>query len=151
MSLLSILPDRLCEWYSDMAQFAGYSFCTQFPVNSKTTPLEKPVIVFGAKSIRVLDNTTDETGTIITDSRIANSEFTIGIHVPRSLGGTGCYSLFDKVIELLLFNTSLSISNATSEEIEYIRNTDSLFLKASFTIRETLERDKANKESFTIE
>lgn len=151
MSLLSILPDRLCEWYSDMTQFAGYSFCTQFPVNSKTTPLEKPVIVFGAKSIKVLDNTTDETGTIITDSRIANSDFTVGIHVPRSLGGTGCYNLFDSVIELLLFNTSLSISNVISEEIEYIRNTDSLFLKACFTIRETLERDKANKESFTIE
>lgn len=151
MSLLSILPDRLCEWYSDMTQFTGCSFCTQFPVNSKTTPLEKPVIVFGAKSIKVLDNTTDETGTIITDSRIANSDFTVGIHVPRSLGGTGCYNLFDSVMELLLFNTSLSIYNVTSEEIEYIRNTDSLFLKVCFTIRETLERDKSNKESFTIE
>ena len=151
MSLLSILPDKLCEWFSDLNEFSGYSFCTQFPVNSKTTPLVKPVIVFGAKSIKVLDNTTDETGTIITDSRIANSDFTVGIHVPRSLGGTGCYNLFDSIIELLLFNTSFSISSVSSEEIEYIRNTDSLFLKASFTIRETLERDKSNSSVLTID
>ncbi len=151
MSLLSILPDKLCEWYSDLPTFSDCSFCTQFPVNSKTTPLEQPVVVFGAKSIKVLDNTTDETGTIITDSRIAESKFTIGIHVPRGLGGTGCYSLFDSIVELLLFNSSFSISEVTSEEIEYIRNTDSLFLKSVFTISETLERDESSTASFTIE
>ena len=151
MSLLSILPDKLCEWYSDLPTFSDCSFCTQFPVNSKTTPLEQPVVVFGAKSMKVLDNTTDETGTIITDSRIAESKFTIGIHVPRGLGGTGCYSLFDSIVELLLFNSSFSISEVTSEEIEYIRNTDSLFLKSVFTISETLERDESSTASFTIE
>ena len=151
MSLLSTLPDRLCEWYSDLPSFSDCSFCTQFPVNSKKTPLEKPVVVFGAKSIRVLDNTTDETGTVITDSRIAQSKFTIGIHVPRSVGGTGCFQLFDSIVELLLFNTSFSISDITSDELEYIRNTDSLFLKTVFTISETLERDKNSTVSFTIE
>ncbi len=151
MSLLSILPDKLCEWYADLPAFSKCSFCTQFPVNSKTTPLEQPVVVFGAKSIKVLDNTTDETGTIITDSRIAQSKFTVGIHVPRGLGGSGCYSLFDSIVEILLFNTSFSISEVTSEEIEYIRNTDSLFLKSVFTISETLERDESNTASFTIE
>lgn len=151
MSLLSILPDKLCEWYSDLPSFSDCSFCTQFPVNSKTTPLEKPVVVFGAKAIKVLDNTTDETGTIITDSRIAESEFSIGIHVPRSVGGTGCFSLFDSIIELLLFNTSFSVSDVTSDEIEYIRNTDSLFLKCVFKISETLERDESNKSWLSIE
>ena len=120
-------------------------------MNSKTTPLEKPVVVFGAKAIKVLDNTTDETGTIITDSRIAESEFSIGIHVPRSVGGTGCFSLFDSIIELLLFNTSFSVSDVTSDEIEYIRNTDSLFLKCVFKISETLERDESNKSWLSIE
>lgn len=151
MSLLSVLPDKLCEWFSDLTMFSDCSFCTQFPVNSKTTPLEKPVVVFGAKSINVLDNTTDETGTIITDSRIAETRFTIGVHVPRSLGGTGCFSLFDSIIEILLFNTSFSISGVDSQEIEYIRNTDSLFLKAVFTISETLERDDSITAAFALE
>lgn len=151
MSLLSVLPDKLCEWFSDLTMFSDCSFCTQFPVNSKTTPLEKPVVVFGAKSINVLDNTTDETGTIITDSRIAETRFTIGVHVPRALGGTGCFSLFDSIIEILLFNTSFSISGVDSQEIEYIRNTDSLFLKAVFTISETLERDDSITAAFALE
>ena len=141
MSLISTLPDTLCEWFSDLNDFSDCSFCTQFPVNSKTTPLEKPVVVFGSKSIKVLDNTTDETGTIITDSRIAESDFSIGIHVPRNSGGTGCYSLLDSIVDRLLFNTSLSISGVVSEEIEYIRNTESLYLKVVFKINETLQRN----------
>ena len=116
--------------------------------NSVAVPV---VHAIAEEIIKVLDNTTDETGTIITDSRIANSDFTVGIHVPRGLGGSGCYNLFDSIIELLLFNTSFSISSVSSEEIEYIRNTDSLFLKASFTIRETLERDKTNASVLTID
>lgn len=145
MSLISTLPDTLCEWFSDLNDFSGCSFCTQFPVNSKTTPLEKPVVVFGADSIKVLDNTTDETGTIITDSRIAESKFTIGIHIPRNMGGTGCFGLSDEIVDMLLFNTSLSISGIDSDEIEYIRNTDSLYLRVVFTINETLH----SKENYT--
>ena len=141
MSLISTLPDMLCEWFSDFNEFSDCAFCTQFPVNSKTTPLEKPVIVFGSKSIKVLDNTTDETGTIITDSRMAESDFSIGIHVPRNSGGTGCYSLLDSIVDRLLFSTSLSISGVVSDEIEYIRNTESLYLEVVFTINETLQRD----------
>lgn len=148
MSLISTLPDKLCEWYSDQRDFSNCSFCTQFPVNSKTTPLEKPVIVFGADSIKVLDNTTDETGTIITDSRIAELKFTIGIHVPRGLGGSGCYSLFDSIMDLLLFNTSLSISGIVSSDIEYIRNTDSLYLKTVFTVNETLQSSENYSNPF---
>ena len=139
MSLISTLPDTLCEWFSDLNEFSDCSFCTQFPVNSKTTPLEKPVVVFGSKSIKVLDNTTDETGTIITDSRVAESDFSIGIHVPRHSGGTGCYALLDSIVDMLLFNTALSISGVVSDEIEYIRNTESLYLKIVFTINETLQ------------
>lgn len=145
MSLISKLPDTLCEWFSDLNDFSDCSFCTQFPVNSKTTPLEKPVVVFGADSIKVLDNTTDETGTIITDSRIAETKFTIGIHMPRNMGGTGCFGLFDEIMDMLLFNTSLSISGIVSDEIEYIRNTDSLYLRVVFTINETLQ----SKENYT--
>ncbi len=143
MSLIAKLPDQLCEWYSDMNEFSDCSFCTQFPVNSKTTPLENPVVVFGAKGISVLDNTTDETGTIITDSRVAESKFTIGIHVPRSRGGAGCYDLFDSIVDILLFNTSVAVSGITTDEIEYIRNTDSLYLRAVFTTNETLQSSGA--------
>lgn len=150
MSLISVLPDKLCEWFSDLNEFSGCSFCTQFPVNSKTTPLESPVIVFGADTMTVLDNTTDETGTIITDSRIAETKFSIGIHVPRSQGGTGCYTLYDSVIELLLFNTSFAVSGITTENIEYIRNTDSLYLKVVFTVSETIESSSTSTASFTL-
>lgn len=150
MSLISVLPDKLCEWFSDLNEFSDCSFCTQFPVNSKTTPLEAPVVVFGADSITVLDNTTDETGTIITDSRIAEIKFSIGIHVPRSQGGVGCYTLFDEIVELLLFNTSFAISGVTSENIEYIRNTDSLYLKVIFTVSETIDGSSASTAEFTL-
>ncbi len=140
MSLISTLPDRLCEWFSDMNEFSDYSFSTQFPAGSKATPLTKPVIVFGTKSIEILDNTTDETDTIITDSRIAQTQFSIGIHVPRTEGGTGCNAIFDRIMDLLLFNTSLLICNVKSDEIGYIRNTDSLYMNTVFTVSETIDK-----------
>lgn len=150
MSLITTLPDKLCEWFSDMNEFSGCSFCTQFPVNSKATPLEKPVVVFGTDSLTVLDNTTDETGTVITDSRMAQVKFSMGIHVPRSQGGTGCNSLLDRLSELILFNTSLAISGVKTENIEYIRNTDSLYLRAVFTTAETLLRGENYPSALTV-
>ena len=140
MSLITILPDRLCEWFSDMNEFSGYSFCTQFPSGSKATPLTKPVIVFGMQSVEILDNTTDETGTIITDSRIAQKQFSIGIHVPRSEGGASCGEILDRLLDLLIFNTSLYISSVKSDEVQYIRNTDSLYMSTVFTTVETIAK-----------
>lgn len=150
MSLISSLPDRLCEWFSDMNEFSDYSFSTQFPAGSKATPLTNPVIVFGTKSIEILDNATDETDTIITDSRIAQTQFSIGIHVPRNEGGTGCNTIFYRIIDLLLFNTSLLICNIKTDEIEYIRNTDSLYMNTVFTVSETIEKGSNYPAAFSI-
>ena len=150
MSLMTTIPDKFCEWFSDMNEFSDCSFCTQFPVNSKATPLIKPVIVFGTDSIKVLDNTTDETGTVITDSRTAQIKFSMGIHVPRSHGGTGCNTLFDRLTDLIIFNTTLAIIGIQTESIEYIRNTDSLYLKAVFTTEETLVRGENYPSALTF-
>lgn len=150
MALMTVLPDRLTEWFADMADFEGCTFCTQFPAESKITPLDKPVVVFGAESIHVLDNTTDETGTIITDSRMAKSKFSIGIHMPRNEGGVVCNSLLEEILDLLLFDTSLAISDVQSYAIEYIRNTDSLYLKTVFTVSETLERGTSYPPKLTV-
>ena len=150
MSLISELPHRLCEWFSDLNEFSDCSVCTQFPGNSKATPLEKPVLVFGAKSVKVFDNVTDETGAIITGSRIADADFSIGIHVPRSMGGAECFSILDSVTDRLLFSTDLAINSIVSDSIEYIRNTDSLFLELVFTVTETLKSDEKPGKKFTV-
>ncbi|MBQ8209371.1 MAG: hypothetical protein IJZ35_02170 [Clostridia bacterium] len=140
MSLITKLPDRLCEWFSDMAEFSTYTFCTTFPSSTKATPLTKPVVVFGTKSVEILDNAIDETGSIITDSRIAEEKFSISIHVPRANGGVACCEILDRLMDLLLYATPLQISNIESAETKYIRNTDSLNLTASFTVSETINK-----------
>ena len=140
MSLISTLPDRLCEWFSDMAEFSPYTFCTTFPASTKATPLSKPVIVFGIKSIEVMDNAINETGTIITDSRIAEEKFSVSIHVPRGQGGVACCNILDRIIDLLLYATPLKISGIESDEPNYIRNTDSINLNASFTVCESFNK-----------
>ena len=140
MSLITTLPDKLCTWFSGMSEFSDCSFCTQFPSGSKAIPLEKPVIVFGIDSFSVFDNTTDETGSIITDSRTGQVKFSVGIHIPRNQGGIGCCSLLDRITDLILFDTSLEISNLQTENTEYVRNTDSLYLRAVFTTKETIHR-----------
>lgn len=140
MSLITTLPDRLCEWFSDMSEFSNYSFCTAFPTDSKATPLTNPVIVFGISSLVILDNTTDESGTVATDSRLAQEVFSISIHTPRSEGGGGCNAILDRIIDLILFDTPLIIIGVESTETTYVRNTDSLNLKASFTVTQTIEK-----------
>ena len=140
MSFISTLPDRLCEWFTDMAEFSGYTFCTTFPSGAKATPLTKPVVVIGMKSINILDNTVNETGTLVTDSRIAEEEYLLNIHVPREEGGNTCCLILDKLIDLILYATPLKISNIQSSETKYIRNTDSINLNATFTITETIDK-----------
>lgn len=140
MSYISTLPDRLCEWFSDMGEFSTCTFCTTFPSTEKATPLSKPIVVFGTKSINVLDNAIDETGSLITDSRIAEEKFSISIHVPRTRGGVACCEILDRLIDLLLYATTLRISNISSTETAYIRNTDSLNLNATFTITQSIDK-----------
>lgn len=140
MSYISKLPDRLCGWFADMAEFSSYTFCTTFPIGSKATPLTKPIVVFGTESINILDNTINETGSLVTDSRIAEEKYSIGIHVPRAAGGVACCELLDRIIDLILFATPLQVSNIESSEITYVRNTDSLNLNASFTVSETINK-----------
>ena len=150
MSLISELPHRLCEWFSDLNEFSDCSVSTKFPIKSKTTPLDKPVLVFGAKSVKVFDNVTDESGAVITESYIADVDFSIGIHVPRSMGGSVCFSILDSVTDRLLFSTNLAISSIVSDSLEYIRNTDSLFLELVFTVNETLKSDGKSGKDFTV-
>lgn len=150
MSLITKLPDALCEWFSDMTDFSGCTFCTQFPAQSKITPIENPVIVFGTKSMKVLENTTDETGAVITDSRIAELTFSVGIHVPRTVGGQRCNRLLDEITDMLIFNTPLSVSEIKSSETEYLRNTDSLYLSATFTVCESLKRQSVYPPKLVI-
>lgn len=140
MSLISSFPDELCELFSDLNDFTHCSFCTQYPVHSKATPLKNPIVVFGSESIKILSNTTDETNSVITDTRIAETSYTIGIHMPRDMGGTGCFSLLDEIIDVLLFHTNFGIKELSSEKLEYIRNTDSLYLRVVFSVDETLIR-----------
>lgn len=140
MSLITTLPDRLCEWFSDMNEFTDCSFSTQYPAKLKATPLSKPVIVFGIKSIEVFDNTTDESDSIIVNSRKVEEKFTIGIHVPKNVGGSELGYILDRIIDLLIFDTSLYIKSIESDEPVYIRNTDSIYLESVFTTTETIEK-----------
>lgn len=151
MSIITTLPDRLSEWFSDMTDFTDCTFCTQFPSSSKITPLSKPVVVFGIGSICVLKNTTDETGETITDSRVCEEVFSVNIHVPRSDGGSKCSAILDKVIDMLLFNSPLSISTIKSETPKYIRNTDSIVLQTSFTVSDTLKRGRVYPSPLKID
>ena len=140
MSLYVKLPDRLCEWFSDMAEFSDYCFCTTFPATVRATPLTKPVVVFGTKSIEILDNSIDETGSVVRDSRIAVDTFSISIHVPRESGGTECCSVLNRIIDLLLYATPLEITGFDSTATTYVRNTDSLNLNATFTLSENINK-----------
>ncbi len=140
MSLISVLPNRLCEWFSDMAEFSIYTFCTTFPATTKATPITKPVIVFGTKSIEILDNSIDETGSIITDSRVTQEQYSISIHVPRGKGGITCCQILDRIIDLLLYATPLNISSIKASDPTYIRNTDSVNLNATFTVSESIDK-----------
>lgn len=150
MSIITTLPDRLAEWFSDMTDFTDCTFSTQFPSSSKITPLSKPVIIFGIGKINVLKNTIDESGETITDSRVCEEEFTVNIHVPRSEGGAKCSELLDKIIDMLLFNTLLSVCTIKSETPRYIRNTDSIVLESTFTVSDTLKQANEYPPSLII-
>lgn len=150
MSLMSSLPDKLCEWFSDMNEFSDCSFCTQFPAGFKATPLTNPIIVFGTKSIEVPELSYEEDIAVNPDVRKVTEQFSVGIHVPRHAGGTYCNAVFERIADQLLFNTSIAIAGITAGEVEYIRNTDSLFMNMIFTVSGTMKKGEYYSAAFEL-
>lgn len=151
MSLMTSLPDKLCEWFSDMNEFSDCSFCTQFPSGFKATPLTKPIVVFGTKSIEIPELSYEEDVVVDPDIRKVVEQFSVGIHVPRSAGGSYCNAVFERITDQLLFNTSMEIVSITAQEVEYIRNTDSLYMNMIFTVSETMEKGTDYSAAFVME
>lgn len=151
MSYITSLPDRLCEWFSDMYEFEDCSFCTQFPSQIKETPLMKPVVVFGMKSIEIPEIQNDEASEPDSEGRNVNEEFSAGIYVPRSKGGAYCNYILSRIADQLLFNTELEIRKIKTEETVYVRNPDSLFMELVFTVSETLHKGTDYPEPFVFE
>lgn len=148
MSYITSLPDRLCEWFSDMYEFSDCSFCTQFPSQVKETPLIKPVVVFGLNGI---ETQSDEIVLPESESRKVNEEFSVGIYVPLNKGGAYCNYILSRIADQLLFNTSLEIRKITATETVYVRNPDSLFMSLIFTVTETLYKGTDYPEPFVFE
>lgn len=133
MTLFNMMPDRLCEWFSDKREFDDCSFCVRFPPGFKSTPITKPVVTIGIKSIDVVYRESDGS-----KGRAVQEKYSVGIYVPRSMGGSYCTFIFERLARQLLFNNDIYIYRMTAGEVEYVRDTDSLFMEAVFETQEGL-------------
>ncbi len=141
MSYIQTLPDKLCEWFSDMREFSDCSFCTCFPNDSQAYPLIKPIIVFGLSSVKINSEAENAVNTLTV--RTAEEEFFIDINIPRLNSGTACTDILGRVIELLLFGLPVRVMSLNTEKIKYERDTDSLLIHTVFTINEALKNDSS--------
>lgn len=107
-----------------------------YPLGQKASPLKKPVVVFGTKSIDVLEKSVNEAGAVISDRRYAELTFSIGIHMPKSVGSVLSYSAIYRIIDVLLFATDLNIVKINTSQMEYLRNTDSLYMECEVIVKD---------------
>ncbi|MCD7774025.1 MAG: hypothetical protein LUG85_00955 [Clostridiales bacterium] len=148
----SELPDKLCQWFSDMSGFSDCVFTTQFPAETKDAPIIKPVVAIGVQSVSIADYESEDSSTVVSDYRYADQVFCVNIHVPRTMGGSVCYEIFDRLYDLLLFDSEIVPVEVNSSEISYIRTTDSLCMKTEFSIREIFTMSENDyPEPFTME
>lgn len=141
----------LCEWFADMPEFETYNFCTMYPFGQSASPLKKPVVVFGTKSIDILEKSVNEAGAVITDRRYAELTFSIGVHLPKSAGSILSYEVIYKIIDLLLFDTDLNIVKINTSEMEYIRNTDSLYMECEIIVKDELLKGDTYPDKLPLE
>lgn len=147
MAFFSSLPDRLCEWLADKRDLSDCHFCTQYPSGFKSIPLTKPIVFIGTKSVDVVPCSPENA-----HIRDIEEKYTIGIHVPRSMGGVSCTKIFHRIAEQLLFNCDIFVSRMTAHSVEYVRETDSLFMNTEIEIHEQIEKgyDSNYSDRFVI-
>ena len=135
---ITVLPEMLVRWLSSQEDLSDCVFCRAYPPGNRATPLTRPVVVIGSDDMRVLPNASDDGGNFVTQMRTADTSFRIGIHVPQSLGGAAACDVLSRVADALLFGTTLTINGISTLPVRYVRNTDSLYLCATLTVKETL-------------
>ncbi len=137
MDYIVALPQRIVEWLSQREQLADIKFFTEFPPVMKEVPLKRAIVAVGVEDMKIVDKFVANDDSVLERQeycRTANINARLSICVPYSYGGTACHRIFTDIIDELIFNSSLNITEPACSEIQSDRNTSALVLKGNFNI-----------------
>ncbi len=137
MDYIVSLPDRIAEWLSGREQFEDLKFFTEFPPVMKEVPLRRAIVAVGIEDMKIVDKfVANDDGVLERQEycRTANINARLSICVPYSYGGTACHRIFTDIIDELIFNSDLNITESSCDEIQSDRDTSALVLNGNFVI-----------------
>lgn len=137
MDYIVALPSRIVEWLSEREQFADLKFFTEFPPVMKEVPLRSAIVAVGIEDMKIVDKFEANNDGVLERQeycRTAIINARLSICVPYSYGGTACHRIFTDIIDELIFNSDLNITESKCSEIQSDRNTSALVLNGNFNI-----------------
>lgn len=137
MDYIVALPQRIVEWLSQREQLSEIKFFTEFPPVMKEVPLRRAIVAVGIEDMKIVDKfVANDDGVLERQEycRTANINARLSICVPYSYGGTACHTIFTDIIDELIFNSDLNITESSCSEIQSDRNTSALVLNGNFNI-----------------
>ena len=137
MDSIVALPARIVEWLTAREQFQNIKFFTEFPPVMKEVPLRRAIVGVGIEEMKIVDKfVANDDGVLERQEycRTANIDARLSICVPYSYGGTACHEIFTDIIDELIFNSDLNITESSCSEIQSDRDTSALVLNGNFII-----------------
>lgn len=140
MSITTITPNSLVSFFGSAANLNDIDFITEYPNNTLPYPLSCATAAIGTESISVTEipvsviENQDGTQTTITGNRTLSVKMRLGIHVPKSLGGETCHTVYKRLLDVLLGSDSFVVDTSGCGRTRFVRDTDSLYLPAWFVV-----------------
>lgn len=120
-------------------RFADLKFVTAYENDIKPVPVSEPIVAFSTKGCTIgpqLTTTLDSGKIVTTTDREVDTNISVDIYMPYSMGGSAAHKIFDRLATFLLYETGYDIIKSVCYETEYDKSCQAIILKSYFVFHD---------------
>lgn len=122
-------------------RFADLKFVTAYENDIKPIPVSEPIVAFSTKGCTIgpqLTTTLDSGKIITTSDREVDTNISVDIYMPYSMGGSAAHKIFDRLATFLLYEAGYNIIKSVCYETEYDKSCQAIILKSYFVFHDVV-------------
>ena len=122
-------------------RFADLKFVTAYENDIKPIPVSEPIVAFSTKGCTIgpqLTTTLDSGKIITTTDREVDTNISVDIYMPYSMGGSAAHKIFDRLATFLLYEAGYNIIKSVCYETEYDKSCQAIILKSYFVFHDVV-------------
>ena len=122
-------------------RFADLKFVTAYENDIKPVPVSEPIVAFSTKGCTIgpqLTKTLDSGKIITTTDREVDTNISVDIYMPYSMGGSAAHKIYDRLATFLLYEAGYTITKSVCYETEYDKSCQAIILKSYFVFHDVV-------------